>query len=276
MQRFFSLLKINSAAALILSATFLGLFAKPARADTTGFLSLINSYRQQNGVGTLSEDQSLTNSACWLAADLDINGFSHTDSLGRDMSKRLADFGVNVFGIGENIFYTTSGSSANYAFDAWKNSLGHNTNILGGSYTRIGIGRINVSGRWYWTTDFAGGTASTLNSQCGSTTKPTPTPPVVKKTIPTPIPAPIVVQTPPTEVVVATPSALEPNLVIATKSASISAKVVKFENNQPKEPAIKSLVKGSFLTISFVGYLILFGFIIWQLFHHFRLPITEP
>lgn len=261
-----------------LTAIFLGPFAKPAVADTTGFLSLINSYRQQNNLGTLVEDQNLTNAACWLAADLEKNGFKHTDSLGRNMSQRLTDFGVTGGSRAENIFSTTSGSSANYAFDAWKNSPGHNANMLGAAYTRIGIGRANVSGKWYWTTDFASGTATALTSQCGVPINPTPiTPkPAAPAVKPTPIPAPIVVQAPPTEVVVATPSASETNLVVATKSASISAKVIDINDNQPKQESVgESLVKGSFLTISFIGYLILFEFIFWRLFHHFRLPPIE-
>ena len=41
--------------------------------------------------------------------------------------------------------------------DAWKNSPGHNQNMLDGSWTEIGIGRAYNSGStygWYWTTTF--------------------------------------------------------------------------------------------------------------------------
>lgn len=281
MQRFFSLLKISSAAALILSATSLGFLAKPAYADTTGFLTLINSYRQQNNLGTLSEDQNLTNAACWLSADL-INGFSHTDSQGRGTFTRLDAFGV--FGSrAENIHYNSSTSAASYAFSKWKESPGHNENMLNGVYTRIGIGRVNVNGNWYWVTDFANGTATTMTNQCGtainppSTQSPPPNPPVIKVTTPpTSLPTVNIETQPDTDVVIATQSATETNLEVATKSASVTAKIVKFEDNQPKQAlSTKALVKSSFLIVNFIGYFILFGFILWRLFHHFRLPIVE-
>ncbi len=266
---------------LLFITLYLGFFPAAAKADTTGFLTLINNYRQQNSLGTLVEDQNLTNAACWLSADLK-NNFSHTDSQGRGVKQRLSDFGVSGVSYAENIYYTTSSSSANSAFTAWQNSAGHNTNMLNGAYTRIGIGRVYVSGKWYWTTDFANGSATTMTSQCGTATNPPPTqpnPPAVKKTTPPP-PAPAtpvtIVETPVTEVVIATPSATVTNTDIATKSATISAKIVKIENKQPKQnSAAESLVKGSFLTASFVGYLVLFGFMGWNLFHHFRLPPKE-
>ena len=190
MQRFFS--SSHLLAACSLTAIFLGTLANPARADTTGFLSLINSYRQQNGAGTLVEDQNLTNSSCWFADDMGAKNYfpyDHVDSQGRTMNKRLTDFGVSG-SRSENIFYTTSGSSANYAFDAWKGSSGHNTNMLGSAYTRIGIGRANYNGRWYWVTDFANGSATTMTNQCGqlAVQQPLPPapPPTVKKTTPPP------------------------------------------------------------------------------------------
>lgn len=276
MQRF--LFSFYLIAACSLTAIFLGIFANPARADTTGFLSLLNSYRQQNKLGTLVEDQNLTNSACWLATDLDINGFNHTDSQNRDMSQRLTDFGVSDGSRAENIFYTTAGSDANYAFTAWKNSPGHNANMLGSAYTRIGIGRANVSGKWYWVTDFASGAVVSLNNQCGVavnlTPPPAPAPKPTVKSAPTPPPAPVAITEPPTQLTVATSSAENVDLKVATDSATTSAKVVRIDS-PTKETNGTSLVKGSFLVVSLLGYLMLFGFIFWQLFHHFRLPPIE-
>ena len=50
-------------------------------------------------------------------------------------------------------------STAQAVFNAWKASSGHNTNMLNGKYTVIGIGLATVSGSPYtnyWTTDFGG------------------------------------------------------------------------------------------------------------------------
>src|SRR3989304_5879457 len=54
-------------------------------AEETAFLGLINQYRAQNGLGALSESNTLTEGSRWMSADLVANNyFSHTDSLGRD------------------------------------------------------------------------------------------------------------------------------------------------------------------------------------------------
>lgn len=266
---------------LFFSTLYLGVFAVPVQADNTGFLSLINTYRQQNNLGTLTEDQNLTNAACWLSGDMGINNyFDHIDSLGRDMSKRLSDFGVSGGYRAENIYYTTSSSSANSAFDAWKNSPGHNTNMLGANYTRIGIGRVLVNSRWYWTTDFASGTAVTLTSQCSSSSSPSASPPSSSKksktTPPPPAPIPVSLAEPNVVPIPATESAKVDITNQASQSATIAAKVIKIDDQVKKDatdPVV--LVKDSFLVANFIFYVLFFGFIFYQLWHHFRLPAKE-
>jgi uncharacterized protein YkwD len=66
--------------------------------------------------------------------------------------------------------YTTAGENiaagqqtAQAVFNAWKNSSGHNANMLKASFTQIGIGHVVVNGSkygTYWTTDFANGNDS--------------------------------------------------------------------------------------------------------------------
>jgi uncharacterized protein YkwD len=83
------------------------------------------------------------------------NYFSHTDSIKRDPFTRMASFGYKLASNGENI--AAGNSSAQATFTQWKNSAGHNANMLSGSYKVIGIGRAyNVLStyKWYWTTDF--------------------------------------------------------------------------------------------------------------------------
>ena len=259
--------------ALFLTA-FLGIISQPVFADTTGFLSLINNYRTQNNLGTLTEDQNLTNSACWFAADMGAKNYfpsDHVDSLGRDMAIRLAAFGVSGGTRGENIFYTTQGPDASYAFTAWRNSPGHNANMLDSAFTRIGIGRANYSGKWYWVTDFASGTTVNLNNQCGVAVNPPALPKPAPKPAPPPTSAPVtVVQQPSSQIVIATPSASVQDL--ATASSTTSAKVVEIPTPKATDdnPPASGLVKGSFLVVSFLGLLALFSFIFWRLFRHFR------
>ena len=83
--------------------------------------------------------------------------FAH-DDLTRTWVDRIRDcgYGYNTW-LGENI--AAGFSTAQSVFDAWRNSPGHNANMLGANYTAIGIGRSYLAGSpygWYWTTDFGG------------------------------------------------------------------------------------------------------------------------
>jgi uncharacterized protein YkwD len=127
--------------------------------EQTQFLQLINEYRVQNGHSTLEINSYLQAAAQWHSEDMaDKNYFSHTDSLGRDPFQRMADFGYTVStSKGENIAagYSTAAS----VFQGWKNSPGHNANMLNSNYRVIGIGlAYNNSSNYdyYWTTDFGG------------------------------------------------------------------------------------------------------------------------
>jgi uncharacterized protein YkwD len=147
-------------------------------AEESAFLGLINNYRAQNGLAALALSTNLNRSSSWLAVDMPTkNYFSHTDSLGRAPSARAEDCGYPS-GAGENIAAGTNWSTAQQAFDAWRNSAGHNANMLNGSYKQIGIARYFGSGStygWYWVTDF--GLVNDGTSGSGTTTTATPPPP---------------------------------------------------------------------------------------------------
>ena len=69
----------------------------------SAFLGLINAYRSENGVGSLSTTTSLNRASAWMVHDLGTNAyFSHTDSLGRSPSARARDCGYPS-GAGENL-----------------------------------------------------------------------------------------------------------------------------------------------------------------------------
>lgn len=149
-------------------------------AEERAFLGLINTYRAQNGLGALTLSTNLNRASTWMAADMgQKNYFSHTDSLGRSPSTRAIDCGYPQ-GAGENIAAGTNWSSASAVFTAWKNSSGHNANMLNGSYRQIGIARVFTSGStygWYWVTDFGTTNDGTSGSGgSGGTTNPTATP----------------------------------------------------------------------------------------------------
>lgn len=190
---------------LLLALAAIALPTRPASAATTNctvsdaaldaeeakFLQLINTYRAENGVAPLQASTNLNRAAAWMAHDLgDKAYFSHTDSLGRAPSTRAQNCGYPG-GAGENIAAGTVQDTAQEAFTMWRNSAGHNANMLNASYRMIGIARAYVSGSpygWYWVTPFGstndgtGGGASTPTATPTKTATATPT----KTATPTP------------------------------------------------------------------------------------------
>ena len=167
--------------------------------EEQAFLTLINSYRAQNGKGALTASVNLNRAASWHDHDMATkNYFSHTDSLGRSSNTRMKQCDATVPGSGENIAAGTYRDTAQEVFDAWKASSGHNANMLNGSFKQIGIARFYTSTskyKWYWTTDFStadDGTRLSGGTGGGSTPSPTPTPaPIVatKATMSSPTPS---------------------------------------------------------------------------------------
>lgn len=127
--------------------------------EELAFLNLINNYRQANGLPTLTMSTALFNASEGHSYDMGARGyFAHNTPEGVTPWDRIraAGYGYNTY-LGENLAagYTTSQS----VFDAWRNSAGHNANMLSGNYHAIGVSRYYVPGSpygYYWTTDFGG------------------------------------------------------------------------------------------------------------------------
>lgn len=123
------------------------------------FMALLNDYRAQNDLGPILIDPSIQAAAEWMSTDLGANNyFSHTDSNGQSPWDRMCNFGYchNTWK-GENIAagYVT----AEAVFQGWKDSPGHNANMLGEHYVVMGIARVLTEGSsfgYYWTNDFGG------------------------------------------------------------------------------------------------------------------------
>jgi uncharacterized protein YkwD len=126
--------------------------------EERAFLVLINQHRAQNGRAPLGVSYMLSKAAQWKSNDLGVNAYFAHDDLNRTWVQRIRDcgYGYNT-GLGENI--AAGNSSALATFNQWKNSAGHNANMLSTGYATIGIGRAFVAGSpysWYWTTEFGG------------------------------------------------------------------------------------------------------------------------
>ncbi len=130
-----------------------------ADAEERAFLTLINNYRAQNGRGPLRLTKTLAAAADHHSVDMATkNYFSHTLSGGVTWSQNLVNHGYTYRTYkAENI--AAGNATASATFTQWKNSSGHNANMLNANYTAIGIGRAYSSSstyKWYWTTTFGG------------------------------------------------------------------------------------------------------------------------
>ena len=124
------------------------------------FLDLINDYRDQNGLGTLVLSDALNQAATWKSTDMATNDyFAHDDELiNRSFVDRLRDCGytANTW-LAENI--AAGNDTAAQVFLQWRESPGHNANMLNPDLVAIGIARVfsdSATYGWYWTTDFGG------------------------------------------------------------------------------------------------------------------------
>jgi uncharacterized protein YkwD len=154
----------------LLVLTFVFLFTGLAQARTYSteearFFQLINNYRVQKGLGALQASDTVAEAAARHSLDMgNFDYFSHQTGgsnffpAGYQPWDRMRSLGYNYStAMGENI--AAGQQTAQQVFDAWRNSSGHNANMLNGSFKVIGIARRAVSGSpygVYWTTDFGG------------------------------------------------------------------------------------------------------------------------
>lgn len=123
--------------------------------EEKAFLTLINSYRQQNGLSPLAFSPTLTIAAQNHSKEMADNSYSsHTSLDGRSPIDRARSLGYSSSYVGECIYWGRS--RAIDAFNGWKSSPGHNGLLLGSNYKVVGIGRAynpNSTYGWYWTAD---------------------------------------------------------------------------------------------------------------------------
>ena len=150
---------------LILLITFMGgiAHARTYDVDETRFLQLINDYRAQHGLGALKLSGIVSEAAARHSLDMGTyDYFSHTSErssyfpAGSSPWDRMASMGYPSGGaMAENI--AAGQLTAQGVFDGWRNSPGHDANMLRSEFRVIGIARRVVEGshyRVYWTTDF--------------------------------------------------------------------------------------------------------------------------
>ncbi|MGC4107372.1 MAG: CAP domain-containing protein [Thermomicrobiales bacterium] len=132
--------------------------------NASAFLQLINSYRQQNGLQPYTASPTLGAAALAHSQDMATQDYSsHTGKDGSTPESRMqaAGYDTNQAGFtGENIYWGggVDLGTAQAAFDWWRNSPGHNANMLSPNFTAIGIGVATnpATGKTHWTTTFGG------------------------------------------------------------------------------------------------------------------------
>jgi uncharacterized protein YkwD len=129
-----------------------------AEPEECKFLGIINQYRKDKGLGTLTISVTLSAAAEYHSADMaKKNYFSHTLANGTTWSQNIANFGYpSDSSRAENI--AAGRGTAEDVFQQWKESAGHNANMLSPKFNAIGIGRVAGTSaskyKWYWTNTF--------------------------------------------------------------------------------------------------------------------------
>lgn len=126
-----------------------GCGVRPAEENTDAFaqelFELINDYRKANGLRPLYRNSELERVAeGWSATMALTNIPGHNPNLRRQVPACLR-------GVGENVSAGTGQTSPQRVFDGWRNSYGHNINMLRQDPTDIGLG-IASNGIWTYGT----------------------------------------------------------------------------------------------------------------------------
>ncbi len=158
-------------------------------AEEIAFVTLLNNYRVSQGLQPLLVSDMISEACDRHNSDMGKYSFFDHYSLASDYFpvgaspwNRMVASGYNYnTSWGENI--AAGYSTAAAVFEGWRNSSGHNANMLGASYKVLGVSMVDVSGSpygYYWTTDFGG----YVDPSAHSLTDPTPTDPVLTITSP--------------------------------------------------------------------------------------------
>jgi uncharacterized protein YkwD len=143
--------------------------------EEQSMLSLINTYRSQNGLVPLAASPTLGRAALWKSADMAQNQYFSHDDLGRGWLQRLLDCGYTSTNDGEDL--AAGNSDAQHTFEQWRTSPPHNAILLSPVFHAIGVGRAQLTGgQWYWTADFGPAVDADSTGSAGPGGPPPPPP----------------------------------------------------------------------------------------------------
>jgi uncharacterized protein YkwD len=121
---------------------------EPANTLEKTLLEKINAYRANNGLRKLSTVTPLQSAATKHAVNMGKNGyFSHDWSSGASYGTWIRWYWPGPYGswsAGENLYWAAPDATASSVLRAWRNSSGHNANLLRSSWRNVGLGAVRV------------------------------------------------------------------------------------------------------------------------------------
>ncbi len=111
-------------------------------------VELVNEERIKAGLNPVTLDTAASSAALIRSQEI-VSSFSHTRPDGSSFSTALKEQGISYRRAGENIAWGQR--SPEEVMEGWMNSSGHRANILGESFTHIGVGYYQENGVNYWT-----------------------------------------------------------------------------------------------------------------------------
>lgn len=128
---------------------------EPSTSIRENMLDAINNYRAEYGLSPLIYSKRLERAVsqhvqdCWSR-----NFFDHTNPDGDGPADRAMDTGFCHPYVGENL--AAGQRSVAEVMEGWKNSPGHNQNLLHPDFVYVGMGHfVDPNGRQYWGQAFA-------------------------------------------------------------------------------------------------------------------------
>lgn len=110
--------------------------------------ALVNQYRKENGLSSLSLSEELNQAANIRAKEIK-EKFAHTRPDGSECFSAMDEFGISYGWAGENIALGQRSSES--VMTAWMNSPGHRANILNSHFNKIGVGHfLSAAGTHHW------------------------------------------------------------------------------------------------------------------------------
>ncbi|MDQ0396317.1 CAP domain-containing protein [Labrys monachus] len=137
---------------------------RPVSFSAAGARDWLTQYRRSQGLTPVSLDGRLTAFA-QAQADAMASHDELSHSVGGSFSSRVQSAGLADARIAENVSYGTYTDGD--AMRQWKNSPGHNANLLMPNATRFGIAIAQSRGRVYWAMAIAGEPAKAQPSPFG-------------------------------------------------------------------------------------------------------------